>query len=58
MAVRVLATRNHVIAEGAGAASVSAALSGKAGYWKMLCVVSVGNLDPAKLREILDGRVP
>jgi len=57
-AVRLLATRNRVIAEGAGAASVAAALAGRAGSGKIVCVVSGGNLDASKLREILDGRVP
>ena len=57
-AVRVLATRARVIAEGAGAASVAPALAGRAGSGKIVCVVSGGNLDASKLREILDGRVP
>ena len=52
-AVRVLAGHNHVIAEGAGAASVAAALSGKAGEGKVVCVVSGGNIDMEKLTEIL-----
>src|SRR5205823_10796980 len=39
-AVRLLAERNHVIAEGAGATPVAATLAGKAGRGKVVCVVS------------------
>jgi threonine dehydratase len=55
-AVRLLAERNRVIAEGAGATSVAAALSGKAGSEKVVCVVSGGNIDAGKLAEILGTR--
>ena len=51
-AVRILAERNRVIAEGAGATSVAAALSGKAGGGKVVCVVSGGNIDFEKLVKI------
>ena len=44
-AVRLLATRAHVVAEGAGAVSVAAALSGKAGDGPIVCVISGGNID-------------
>jgi len=57
-AVRLLAERNHVIAEGAGAVPVAAALSGRAGSGKVVCVVSGGNIDSAKLATILVGEVP
>jgi threonine dehydratase len=57
-AVRLLALRNHVIAEGAGAAGVAAALAGKAGPGKVACVISGGNIDGAKLAAILEGLVP
>lgn len=55
-AVRLLIERNRVVAEGAGAASVAAALSGRAGSGKVVCVVSGGNIDPAKLAAILSGQ--
>jgi threonine dehydratase len=55
-AVRLLAERNRVIAEGAGASSVAAAMSGKAGSGKIACVVSGGNIDLAKLASILDAK--
>ncbi|MEP7343627.1 MAG: pyridoxal-phosphate dependent enzyme [Gemmatimonadaceae bacterium] len=54
-ALRTLVTRAHVVAEGAGAAAVAAALSGKAGSRRVVCVVSGGNIDSAKLAEILIG---
>jgi len=57
-AVRLLAVRCRVIAEGAGATSVAAALAGRAGGGKVVCVVSGGNIDTAKLATILEGRVP
>jgi len=57
-AVKLLAERNHVIAEGAGACSVAAALSGRAGGGKVVCVVSGGNIDADKLASLLGGRLP
>ena len=57
-ALRLLAERNHVIAEGAGATSVAAALTGRAGTGKIVCVISGGNIDPAKLAKILQGGIP
>lgn len=51
-AVRLLAERNRVIAEGAGATPVAAALSGKAGSGKIVCVISGGNIDFEKLVKI------
>ena len=57
-AVRLLAERNRFVAEGAGAASVAAALSGKAGKGKIACVVSGGNIDLDKFVKILQGDVP
>jgi threonine dehydratase len=57
-AVKTLAERNRVIAEGAGAAAVAAAMTGKAGAGKIVCIVSGGNIDAAKLMTILAGGVP
>jgi threonine dehydratase len=54
-AVRVLAERARVIAEGAGALAPAAALSGRAGGGKLVCVVSGGNINLSKLSEILQG---
>jgi threonine dehydratase len=57
-AIRLLAERNHVIAEGAGAASVAAAFTGGAGTGTIACVVSGGNIDAARLSRILAGETP
>jgi threonine dehydratase len=52
-AVRLLAERARVVAEGAGALSVAAALAGRAGTGRVVCVVSGGNVDAATLAELL-----
>jgi len=52
-AVRVLAQRVRVIAEGAGALAPAAALSGRAGPGKVVCIVSGGNINLGKLAQIL-----
>lgn len=59
-AVRLLAERHRVIAEGAGATSVAAAmaLAAAAPGMKIVCIVSGGNIDNAKLAAILAGGVP
>ena len=54
-AVRMLAERVRVIAEGAGALALAAALTGRAGTGKVVCVVSGGNINLSKLAEILNG---
>jgi threonine dehydratase len=54
-AVRTLAERVRVIAEGAGALAPAAALSGRAGTGKVVCIVSGGNINLSKLAEILNG---
>jgi len=57
-ALRLMVERNHVVAEGAGATPVAAALAGQAGAGKVVCVVSGGNIDMGKLSRILAGEVP
>ncbi|MBV8197349.1 MAG: pyridoxal-phosphate dependent enzyme [Candidatus Eremiobacteraeota bacterium] len=52
-AMRVLAERSRIIAEGAGALSVAAALSGKAGDGPTVAVVSGGNIDLATFYEAI-----
>jgi threonine dehydratase len=54
-AVRLLAERARVIAEGAGALALAAALAGRAGTGKVVCVVSGGNINLSKLAAILTG---
>jgi threonine dehydratase len=57
-AVRLLAERNRIIAEGAGATPVAAAMAGRAGGGKVVCIVSGGNIDAATLAAILTGALP
>ena len=57
-AVRLLAERARVVAEGAGALPVAAALSGRAGSGRLVCIVSGGNIDASRLAAILSGRTP
>lgn len=55
-AIRTLLTRCKLMAEGAGASSVAALLSGRLPLEKgarVCCVVSGGNLDLARLKELL-----
>jgi threonine dehydratase len=57
-AVRFLVERAAVVAEGAGGASVAAALKRGSSLGRVVCVVSGGNLDPAVLARILEGEQP
>jgi threonine dehydratase len=57
-AVRLLAERARVVAEGAGALAVAAALAGQVPGEKLVCVVSGGNIDAARLATILRGETP
>ncbi len=57
-AIRMLAARARVVAEGAGAAALAAALTGAAGHGKVVAVVSGGNIDPHILSTILAGGMP
>jgi threonine dehydratase len=52
-AMRLMAEKTRVIAEGAGALSVAAALSGKAGKGPIVAVVSGGNVDLKKFFEAI-----
>jgi len=55
-ALKLIAERNHVIAEGAGGASVAAALSGRAGAGKIACIVSGGNIDLDRFGAVVAGK--
>ncbi len=57
-AVRMLALNQRIIAEGAGAVALAAALTGRAGGGKIACIVSGGNLDLEHLITILRGEIP
>jgi len=52
-ALRMIADQARVIAEGAGALSLAAALTGRAGRGPIVAVVSGGNIDLEKLCDIL-----
>jgi threonine dehydratase len=54
-AVRVLTSRVRVVAEGAGAAALAAALTGQAGEGPVVAVISGGNIDPAVFATIVAG---
>jgi threonine dehydratase len=56
-AIKLLIERSRVIAEGAGGSSLAAALTGKAGNGKIVCVISGGNIDAEKLIKILSGAI-
>lgn len=56
-AVRLLVERGRVVAEGAAGLPVAAALSGEV-EGRVVCIVSGGNIDLARLAAILAGRVP
>jgi threonine dehydratase len=57
-AVRLLAERNRVVAEGAGAAPVAAALNRAIEAKTIVCVISGGNIDSDTLATILSGEIP
>jgi threonine dehydratase len=52
-AMRIVAEKTRVIAEGAGALGVAAALSGRAGDGPIVAVVSGGNIDLKKFAELI-----
>ena len=52
-AIRLLAQHNHVVAEGAGAIPVAAALAERDSIGKTVCVVTGGNIDLEVLARIL-----
>lgn len=52
-AMRLIAEKSRTIAEGAGALSLAAALTGQAGDGPIVCVVSGGNIDLAKFSELV-----
>jgi len=56
-AIKVLAERNKIVAEGAGALSVAAAMKGMCGKAKrIVCIISGGGIDTDKLIHILQGK--
>jgi threonine dehydratase len=57
-AMRLLASLGRVVAEGAGAASLAAGLTGQAGDGPVVAVISGGNIDPAVFAGIIAGGQP
>ena len=53
-AMRMMAEKARIIAEGAGALPLAAALSGKTGPGPLVCIVSGGNVDLKKFWELID----
>ena len=52
-AMKLVAERARVIAEGAAGCAVAAALSGRAGTGKVVAVVSGGNIDLTKFAQLV-----
>ena len=52
-AMRLIAEKARAIAEGAGALSLAAALTGRAGDGPIVCIVSGGNIDLGKFSELV-----
>jgi threonine dehydratase len=52
-AMRLMAEKARVIAEGAGALALAAALGGEAGEGPTVCIVSGGNIDLEKFAELV-----
>jgi threonine dehydratase len=58
LAMGLLASRARIVAEGAGALALAAAMRGDAGEGKVVCIVSGGNVDAAVLARVLSGETP
>ncbi|UUZ66365.1 pyridoxal-phosphate dependent enzyme (plasmid) [Polaromonas sp. P1-6] len=57
-AVRLLFTKAKIVAEGAGAASLAAAIHDRRAKGNVVCVISGGNIDASVYAQILNGIVP
>ena len=51
--MRLIAEKTRTIAEGAGALSLAAALTGQAGQGPIVCIVSGGNIDLKTFAELV-----
>jgi threonine dehydratase len=56
--IRMLLERGRIVAEGAAAMPVAAAVAGKVGTGRVVCIVSGGNIDARRLAAILENRIP
>ena len=57
-AMRLIFEANHVVAEGAGATALAAALQAKDDTGRTVCIVSGGNIGPELMCRVLQGDVP
>lgn len=57
-AMRLLFSKAKVVAEGAGAASLAAALTSEHARGNVVCVISGGNIDAEAYRTVLAGNIP
>ncbi|AMS44640.1 pyridoxal-5'-phosphate-dependent protein subunit beta (plasmid) [Aminobacter sp. Y103A] len=57
-AMRLLFAKSKVVAEGAGAASLAAALTSQHARGNIVCVISGGNIDAAAYSAVLAGNIP
>lgn len=57
-AMRLLFAKSKVVAEGAGAASLAAALTSEHARGNIVCVISGGNIDAAAYSAVLAGNIP
>jgi len=57
-ALRLLASRARVVAEGAGALALAAALEADRDSVNVVCIVSGGNIDAPVLAQVLAGKTP
>ena len=57
-AVKLLAERSRIVAEGAGGATLAAAFAGSLDGKRTVCVISGGNIDLDKFATILRGEIP
>ena len=56
--VRLLLERGRIVGEGAAGLPIAAAVAGHGGEGRVVCIVSGGNIDPHRIAEILEGRIP
>ncbi|XP_065190465.1 probable serine racemase [Sycon ciliatum] len=57
-AMRVLKRNHDIVAEGSGAASLAAVLSGQAGRGRVVCVITGGNVERDMMADIMTGGLP
>ena len=57
-AMRLLFAKSKLVAEGAGAASLAAALASKHATGNVVCVISGGNIDATAYAQVLAGHTP